>query len=43
MKEIAIIGAGISGLSLAYYLKDDFKITLFEKQRDLVAIVELYL
>ena len=33
MKEkIAIIGSGISGLSAAYYLKDNFDITIFEKQ-----------
>lgn len=33
MKErIAIIGSGISGLSAAYYLKDKFDITIFEKQ-----------
>lgn len=35
MKKIAIIGSGISGLSSAYYLKDDFEITLFEKQERL--------
>lgn len=31
--KIAIIGAGFSGLSLAYHLKDDASITLFEKSR----------
>ena len=31
MKKIAIIGAGISGVSLALMLKDNFRITIFEK------------
>lgn len=31
MKKIAVIGSGIAGLSCAHYLKDDFHITLFEK------------
>ena len=30
-KQIAIIGGGISGMSAAYYLKDNFDITIFEK------------
>ncbi|MEI6188272.1 MAG: FAD-dependent oxidoreductase [Alphaproteobacteria bacterium] len=30
-KKIAIIGSGISGLSSAYYLKDKYETTLFEK------------
>ena len=30
-KKIAIIGSGISGLSSAYYLKDKYDITIFEK------------
>lgn len=33
MEKIAIIGAGISGLSLAYMLNDKAKITIFEKSR----------
>ena len=31
MKNIAIIGAGMSGLSLAHHLSDQFNVTLFEK------------
>ena len=31
MKKIAIIGSGISGLSIAHMLKNNFKITVFEK------------
>lgn len=30
-KKIAIIGAGISGLSTAHFLKDKFNVTIFEK------------
>ncbi|OED38828.1 hypothetical protein AB834_00550 [PVC group bacterium (ex Bugula neritina AB1)] len=33
MKKIAIIGAGISGLSLAHLLKDHAEMTFFEKSR----------
>jgi predicted NAD/FAD-dependent oxidoreductase len=32
MKKIAIIGAGLCGLSVAHFLKDGAKITLFEKE-----------
>lgn len=32
MKKIAIIGAGISGLSTAYHLHNDYSITVFEKE-----------
>lgn len=32
MKEIAIIGSGISGLGAAYYLSRDFRVTIFEKE-----------
>ena len=35
MKKIAVIGAGISGLSAAYYLKNDYDITLFEQYSQL--------
>jgi len=31
MKKLAIIGTGIAGMSAAYFLKDDFEVTLFEK------------
>ena len=33
MTKIAIIGAGLSGLSAARFLKDRAEITLFEKAR----------
>lgn len=32
MKRIAIIGAGISGLSAAHFLKDKYDVTVFEKE-----------
>jgi len=32
MKKIAIIGSGISGLSTAYHLHQDYDITIFEKE-----------
>lgn len=32
MKKIAIIGAGISGLSTAHFLKEKYKIKVFEKE-----------
>ena len=35
MKKIAVIGAGLSGLSVASLLKDDAEITIFEKSRGL--------
>ena len=31
MKKIAIVGAGISGFSFAYYLGKGFKIDVYEK------------
>ena len=32
MESIAIIGAGISGMSSAHFLKDKYKVTIFEKE-----------
>ena len=32
MQKIAIIGAGISGLSAAHFLKDRYELTVFEKE-----------
>lgn len=32
MKRIAIIGAGVSGLSTAHFLKDRYDVTVFEKE-----------
>ena len=32
MKHLAIIGAGISGLSAAHFLKDKYDVTSFEKE-----------
>ena len=32
MKKIAVIGAGISGLSVAHLLKDKYEVTVFEKE-----------
>ena len=31
--KLAIVGGGISGLSLAYYLQNEFEITIFEKEK----------
>jgi len=31
MKKLAIIGTGIAGMSAAYFLKEDYQITIFEK------------
>lgn len=32
MKKIAIIGAGISGMSVAHFLKNKFEVTVFERE-----------
>lgn len=32
MKRIAVVGAGISGLSTAHFLKDRYEVTVFEKE-----------
>ncbi len=31
--KLAIVGGGISGLALAYYLQNDYKVTVFEKEK----------
>lgn len=44
MQKIAIIGAGVSGLSAAHFLKDKYEVTVFEKKTDqvvLLSVVEL--
>jgi len=33
MQKLAIVGGGISGLSLAYYLQDSFEVSVFEKEK----------
>jgi oxygen-dependent protoporphyrinogen oxidase len=33
MQKLAIVGGGISGLSLAYYLQNDFDVTVYEKDK----------
>jgi len=33
MQKLAIVGGGISGLSLAFYLQNDFDISVFEKDK----------
>jgi oxygen-dependent protoporphyrinogen oxidase len=33
MQKLAIVGGGISGLSLAYYLQNDYEVTVFEKDK----------
>ena len=33
MQKLAIVGGGISGLSLAFYLQNDFDVTIFEKEK----------
>lgn len=43
-KKICIIGGGISGLSLAYFLsKKGFNITLFEKEKECGGLLGVYL
>ncbi len=32
MEKIAVIGSGIAGMTVAYYLKDLYEVTLFEKE-----------
>jgi oxygen-dependent protoporphyrinogen oxidase len=33
MRKLAVVGGGISGLSLAYYLQNDFEVSVFEKDK----------
>ena len=33
MQKLAIVGGGISGLSLAYYLQNDYEVTVFEREK----------
>lgn len=33
MKKVAIIGAGVSGMSAAHFLKDRYEITVFEREK----------
>ncbi len=33
MQKIAIVGGGISGLSLAFYLQDKYEVSVFEKEK----------
>jgi len=33
MQKLAIVGGGISGLSLAYYLQNDYDVSVFEKDK----------
>lgn len=41
-KNVYIIGGGISGCSLAYFLKKDFSVTLFEKSPSLGGLIKTY-
>ena len=40
MKKIAIIGAGISGLSSAHFLKDHYDVTVFEKDVVVIFLIQ---
>ncbi|MEO1924096.1 MAG: protoporphyrinogen oxidase, partial [Nautiliaceae bacterium] len=33
MQKLAIVGGGISGLALAYYLQNDYEVSVFEKEK----------
>ncbi|GAB6044432.1 protoporphyrinogen oxidase [Caminibacter profundus] len=33
MQKLAVVGGGISGLALAYYLQNDYDVTVFEKDK----------
>ena len=40
MKKIAVVGCGISGLSFAYYLSQDYQIDLYEKFRNVGGLAQ---
>ena len=39
MQKIAIIGAGVSGMSAAHFLKDRYNVTVFEKEKRLLEVL----
>lgn len=41
MQKIAIIGAGVSGMSAAHFLKDRYNVTVFEKERLLEVLLNV--
>lgn len=41
MQKIAIIGAGVSGMSAAHFLKDRYNVTVFEKEKTPGGLIKL--
>ena len=41
MQKIAIIGAGVSGMSAAHFLKDRYNVTVFEKEKTLEVLLNV--
>ncbi len=39
MQKIAIIGAGVSGMSAAHFLKDRYNVTVFEKEKTFLEVL----